>query len=159
MERVCPCVSRYGLILLVTNSRWSCVHRTCTHQKWSIQGELLEAEPKTSSYQWEVDMAGNQIGLISLRCYGKKIYKGNSCTVFQLNNSTAKCFIHLPLLFGGRRTSPEAPAIILLVAFQWQYSQLPEALINKMKIHTAKLELTTINNIFLFAGQVNSFCK
>lgn len=88
-----------------------------------------------------------------------KSYKGNSCRVLQLNSSTAKCFIHLPLLFGGRRTSPEAPAIILLVAFQWQYSQLPEALINKMKIHTAKLEHTTINNIFLFAGQVNSFCK
>jgi len=86
-------------------------------------------------------------------------YKGNSGRVLQLNNSTAKCFIHLPLLFGSRRTSPEAPAIILLVAFQWQYSQLPEALINKMKIHTAKLEHTTINNILLFAGQVNSFCK
>lgn len=28
-----------------------------------------------------------------------------------------------------------------------------------MKIHTAKLEHTTINNIFLFAGQVNSLCK
>lgn len=90
---------------------------------------------------------------------GGKSYKHNSTIVLQLSNSTTKCFIHLPLLFGGRRSSPEAPAIILLVAFQWQYSQLPEALINKMKIHTAKLEHTTVNNIFLFAGQVNSLCK
>lgn len=90
---------------------------------------------------------------------GKESYKHNSTIVLQLSNSTTKCFIHLPLLFGGKRSSPEAPAIILLVAFQWQYSQLPEALINKMKIHTAKLEHTTINNIFLFAGQVNSLCK
>lgn len=91
--------------------------------------------------------------------WGKGSYKHNSTRVLQLSNSTTKCFIHLPLLFGGRRSSPEAPAIILLVAFQWQYSQLPEALINKIKIHNAKLEHTTINNIFLFAGQVNSLCK
>lgn len=89
----------------------------------------------------------------------EKSYKGNSGRFLQLSNSTTKCFIHLPLLFGGRRTSPEAPAIIILVAFQWQYSQLPEALINKTKIHTAKLEHTNINTIFLFAGQVKSFCK
>lgn len=117
----------------------------------------------TSNHRWEnpnLSFTGEKltkqgIGLAG----GGKSYKHNSTIVLQLSNSTTKCFIHLPLLFGGRRSSPEAPAIILLVAFQWQYSQLPEALINKMKIHTAKLEHTTINNIFLFAGQVNSLCK
>lgn len=134
-----------------------CMLRVSVHQSWNI-------ESCTSNHWWE----NNNLSFTSEKLTKQgiwlaggrgKSYKHKSTRVLQLSNSTTKCFIHLPLLFGGRRSSPEAPAIILLVAFQWQYSQLPEALINKMKIHTAKLEHTTINNIFLFAGQVNSFCK
>lgn len=122
--------------------------QSCTSSHWRENTNLSFSSEKLTK---------QGIGLVGGG--GRGSYKHNSTRVFQLRNSTTKCFIHLPLLFGGRRSSPEAPAIILLAAFQWQYSQLPEVLINKMKIHTAKLEHTTINNIFLFAGQVNSLCK
>lgn len=149
-----PCVSRCGLLILGTSRMSHCLLRASVHQRCSIQS-------CTRNHWWEnnnLSFTSEKLTKLGIGMVGGS-YKHNFTRVLQLSNSTAKCFIHLPLLFGGRRSSPQAPAIILLVAFQWQYSQLPEALINKMKIHTAKLEHTTINNIFLFAGQVNSLCK